>query len=71
MVAHLKDVNPLGAEAGSPSFGTGAFDQAPYLRFLRERRPDLPLILEHLPLEEVPQAIARVRAVADSPAGTA
>ena len=69
VVAHLKDVNPLGAEAGSPSFGTGAFEQVPYLRFLRERRPDLPLILEHLPLEEVPQAITRVRALAESPAG--
>jgi sugar phosphate isomerase/epimerase len=69
VVAHLKDVSPLGAEAGSPSFGAGAFRQAPYLRFLRERRPDLPLILEHLPLEEVPQAIERVRAVAESPAG--
>ena len=68
VIAHLKDVNPLGAEAGSPSFGTGAFEQAPYLRFLRERRPDLPLILEHLPLEEIPQAIERVRAAAESPA---
>ena len=48
---------------------TGAFEQVPYLRFLRERRPDLPLILEHLPLEEVPQAITRVRALAESPAG--
>ena len=63
-------MNPLGAEAGSPSFGSGAFDQAPYLRFLSERRPDLPLILEHLPLEEIPQAITRVRAVAESPAGS-
>ena len=63
VVAHLKDVNPLGAEAGSPSFGTGAFTQAPYLEFLRTHRPDLPLILEHLPLEEIPQAIDRVRGV--------
>jgi sugar phosphate isomerase/epimerase len=69
VVAHLKDVNPLGAEAGSPSFGTGVFAQAPYLRFLRGRRPDLPLILEHLPLEEVPRAIERVLAVAGTPAG--
>jgi len=66
VIAHLKDVSPLGAEAGSPSFGTGAFEQAPYLRFLRERRPDLPLILEHLRLEEVPLAITSVRAVAAS-----
>jgi sugar phosphate isomerase/epimerase len=71
VVSHLKDVSPLGAEAGSPSFGSGAFDQAPYLRFLRERRPDLPLILEHLPLEAIPQAITRVQALAESPAGSA
>lgn len=69
VIAHLKDVDPLGAEAGSPSFGTGAFEQAPYLEFLRARRPDLPLILEHLPLEEVPAAIERVRAVAGVPFG--
>jgi sugar phosphate isomerase/epimerase len=67
VVAHLKDVNPLGAEAGSPSFGTGAFSQAPYLEFLRTRRPDLPLILEHLPLEEIPQAIERVHDVLGVP----
>ena len=30
MIAHLKNVSPLGAEAGSPSLGTGAFEQAPY-----------------------------------------
>lgn len=61
VIAHLKDVDPLGAEAGSPAFGTGAFEQAPYLEFLCERRPDLPLVLEHLPLEEIPVAIERVR----------
>jgi sugar phosphate isomerase/epimerase len=69
VIAHLKDVDPLGAEAGSPAFGTGAFEQAPYLDFLRERRPDLPLILEHLPLEEIPAAIERVREVASLPLG--
>jgi len=69
VIAHLKDVDPLGAEAGSPAFGTGAFEQGPYLDFLRERRPDLPLILEHLPLEEIPAAIERVREVASLPLG--
>lgn len=67
VVAHLKDVNPLGAEAGSPSFGTGAFSQAPYLEFLRTKRPDLPLILEHLPLDEIPEAIERVHDVLGTP----
>lgn len=69
VIAHLKDVDPLGAEVGSPAFGTGAFEQAPYLEFLRGRRPDLPLILEHLPLEEIPAAIERVREVVGVPLG--
>jgi sugar phosphate isomerase/epimerase len=60
VVAHLKDVGPGGAEESTPELGTGVFDQRPYLEFLRTRRPDLPLILEHLPLENVPQAVARV-----------
>jgi sugar phosphate isomerase/epimerase len=66
VVAHLKDVDPSGVEAGSPAFGTGIFSQGPYLEFLRDRRPDLTLILEHLSLEEVPRAIGRVREIAST-----
>jgi sugar phosphate isomerase/epimerase len=62
VVAHIKDVDARGAEAGTPEFGAGVFAQRPYLEFLRTRRPDLPLVLEHLPLERMPAAIARVRA---------
>jgi sugar phosphate isomerase/epimerase len=62
-LAHLKDVDAGGAEAGTPELGTGVFVQRPYLEFLRDRRPDLPLILEHLPLDHIPDAIARVRAL--------
>jgi hypothetical protein len=40
------------------------FAQHPYLEFLRSRRPDLPLVLEHLPLDHVPAAIERVLALA-------
>ncbi len=54
VLAHLKDVSPDGAQAGTPEFGTGAFSQRHYLEFLRARRPDLDLITEHMPLEHVP-----------------
>jgi sugar phosphate isomerase/epimerase len=61
VLAHVKDVAAGGAEEATPQVGTGVFAQEPYLRFLQERRPDLPLILEHLPLEQVPQAAELVR----------
>jgi len=61
VLAHLKDVDPGGAEAGTPEYGTGVFVQRPYLEFLRARRPDLHLIVEHLPLDHIPRAIQRVR----------
>ena len=64
VLAHLKDVAPEGAEASTPEFGAGVFAQRPYLEFLRTRRPDLPLIVEHLPLERIPEAIRRVRTAA-------
>jgi sugar phosphate isomerase/epimerase len=61
VLAHLKDVDPGGAEVGTGEFGTGVFPQSVYLEFLAKRRPDLPLILEHLPLDHVPDASRRVR----------
>ena len=51
-----------GVEAGSPEFGTGVFSQRPYLDFLRSARPDLPLVLEHLPFDAIPAAMDRVHA---------
>jgi sugar phosphate isomerase/epimerase len=60
VLAHLKDVDPGGADVGTIEFGTGSFAQSAYLEFLATRRSDLPLILEHLPLEHVPAAIGRV-----------
>jgi len=65
VLAHLKDVDPGGAETGTGEFGTGVFPQGLYLEFLAEHRPDLPMILEHLPLDHVPQAARRVRELAD------
>ena len=59
--AHLKDVDAGGAEVATPEFGAGVFEQRPYLEFLRDRRPDLDLIVEHLTLEQVPIVLERVR----------
>ena len=63
VLAHLKDVSPDGAQAGTPEFGTGAFSQLPYLEFLRSRRPDIDLIAEHMPLEHIPAVRRRVGGV--------
>jgi sugar phosphate isomerase/epimerase len=64
VLAHLKDVDAGGADVATVEFGTGVFVQAPYLEFLASRRPDLPLILEHLPLDHIPEAAQRVRELA-------
>jgi L-ribulose-5-phosphate 3-epimerase len=64
VVAHLKDVDPGGAEVETGEFGTGVFPQRPYIDFLATRRPDLPLVIEHLPLEHVPAVASRVRELA-------
>lgn len=61
VLAHLKDVSAQGAEVDTPEFGTGVFPHARYLRFLREQRPDLPIILEHLPFDHIPAAIERIQ----------
>jgi L-ribulose-5-phosphate 3-epimerase len=66
VLAHLKDVEPGGADVGTIEFGTGVFPQAPYLEFLATQRRDLPLILEHLPLEHVPAAAERVHDLSPS-----
>jgi sugar phosphate isomerase/epimerase len=65
VLAHLKDVDPGGADVATGEFGTGVFPQQVYLEFLARRRPDLPLILEHLPLDHVPDASRRVHELAD------
>ena len=60
VLAHLKDVGVDGKKTTRPEFGTGVFHHDRLLEFLRTRRSDLPLVLEHLPLEHVAAAIARV-----------
>lgn len=64
VIAHFKDVSPQGAEVDTPEFGLGVFPQAGYIQFLKTRRPDLPLIFEHLPLEHLPAAIERLQTFA-------
>ena len=58
VIAHLKDWMPDG---GLPPFGDGTFDQGPYLRLLRERRPDLVPVVEHIELGRMGEILLRVR----------
>jgi hypothetical protein len=44
-------------------FGLGVFLQEVFLESLRARRPDLPLIFEHLPFDHIPGAVERLRAL--------
>jgi sugar phosphate isomerase/epimerase len=67
VLAHLKDIERAGADFGTIEFGTGGFAQWGYVDFLATRRPDLPLILEHLPLEHVPAAIRRLLDIRAAP----
>jgi sugar phosphate isomerase/epimerase len=60
-LAHLKDVSAKGAENDTPEFGLGVFPQEVFLEYLRARRPELPLIFEHLPFDHIPAVVARLR----------
>jgi sugar phosphate isomerase/epimerase len=66
VLARLDDVSASNSTLERPEFGLGEFSQRPYLAFLRERRPDLPLIFERLPAGGAPQALARVSAPTDA-----
>lgn len=68
VAAHLKDVAPGGAETATPELGTGVFAQRPYLEFLRDRRPDLDLVVEHVPRERFRAVIERVTALVSAEA---
>jgi len=59
VIAHLKDVDARGAEVDTPMFGDGVFPFPIYVEFLRNQRPDLPVIHEHLPFDEIPAASER------------
>jgi sugar phosphate isomerase/epimerase len=66
VLAHIKDVSPQGAEIDTPEFGQGVYPQKLYLDFLRTRRPDLPLIIEHLPFDHIPAAIQRIHQIVNT-----
>lgn len=59
VIVHLKDVDARGAEIDTPMFGQGVFPFSIYIEFLRDKRPDLPVIHEHLPFDAIPAASAR------------
>ena len=59
VIAHLKDVSALGAEVDTPMFGEGVFPFPIYVEFLCDKRPDLPVIHEHLPFDAIPAASVR------------
>jgi sugar phosphate isomerase/epimerase len=61
VLAHLKDVSAEGAEKDTPEFRTGVFPQPLYFEFLKSRRPDLPMIFEHLAPEHIPGHIQNIR----------
>lgn len=60
VLAHLKDVSRDGAESDTPAFGQGVFPQLIYLDFLRRERPDLPLILEHVSVDQIPEVLQKL-----------
>lgn len=60
VLAHLKDVSPQGAESDTPAFGQGVFPQQLYLDFVRKERPDLPLILEHVAVDQLSSVLEKV-----------
>ncbi len=60
VLAHLKDVSPDGAEAGTPAFGSGVFPFPVYLEFLEHQRPDMPIIIEHQSIDTIAGTIESV-----------
>ncbi len=61
-------MNQQGAESDTPAFGQGIFPQQLYLDFLRRERPDLPLILEHVSVDQISGVLQQVRVVAGASA---
>jgi len=64
VIAHLKDVAKTGAESDTPAFGKGVFPQKLYIDFLRTRRPDMHVMIEHQPFAEIPATIRAFKQIA-------
>jgi sugar phosphate isomerase/epimerase len=60
VLAHLKDVHHKGAAVDTPAFGQGVFPQPIYLDFLRKECPDLPLIIEHVSVDRIPEVLHKL-----------
>lgn len=64
--ARIADVGASGAENSYGAFGGGLFSNGSYLRFLREQRPDLNLVLENVPTQLFGDVAAQVCALAEA-----
>lgn len=56
-LAHAKDVLYEKGKISTPRSGTGVFDFPAYFKRLDEQMPGVPLILEHLEADEVPETL--------------
>jgi sugar phosphate isomerase/epimerase len=60
-IAHAKDVVYHYGSIDTPRAGTGVLDWPLFTRLLDQHCPDLPLILEHLSEDQIPQVLGFVR----------
>ncbi len=61
ILAHAKDVKPAEKGSETPAPGKGVLDYPYYLKLLAGLGKDLPLLIEHLTLDDVPRARDFVR----------
>ncbi len=57
-IAHAKDVLYTDGVVGTPRSGKGVFNFTPYFRLLEQQLPGVPLIVEHLSAEEIPEVLS-------------
>lgn len=61
VVAHAKDLVFIEGQVRTPRSGTGVFDWDFLGEELNRRLPNLPIVLEHLSEEEIPETLAFVK----------